>query len=109
MGQFVYFQTQPFKYIKMSEAWGTFGNQVDFRVKSCVFCHHDINEIAPGFHGGCYCPANGHKECLSPISGLYPFLKNVPDIGERNSLCLFGGQLHPMWTWWVKIGSIEIA
>ena len=31
-------------------------------VKSCVYCHHDINETAPGFNGGCNCLANRHKE-----------------------------------------------
>ena len=37
---------------------------MDRGVESCVYCHHDINETAPGFHGGCNCPANRHKECV---------------------------------------------
>ena len=36
---------------------------MDRGVKSCIYCHHDIDETAQRFHGGCNCPANRHKEC----------------------------------------------
>ena len=36
---------------------------MDRGVKSCIYCHPDIDETAQRFHGGCNCPPKRHKEC----------------------------------------------